>query len=527
MLDALLSYYLNRFLQAAVFVTVYTSYLRCYLPLRILIIMDVNSVNGIEINIETEMMSRNQCLEEGEEEENHNDFSIENEYLRPSKRNRENDTEEWTTVERRSKRLTLTSERYIGSEESIEVCIMGKDQLPKQFKLAKLLKAENIQNVVRVKYLNSYKVLIYLEKEESANELLNSRYFNDNGYKLYKTMETNHTYGVIKDIDLDLTDEEILESLYCSIKIMGIKRLMRRNNFNGKWESSEAMRICFEGTSLPSQIKIFDTTVRVSPFIFPVTQCSRCWRFGHTAKICPSNKIICPKCGNNHQNCEISSFICNNCGGNHMAMAKSCPVYVKEKRIRELMAEFNCTYKKALTIYVPPSPPTMPMITEKSFPLINNTNHIDISLEDEVDVGASEKRSSLSKSYAEVSKKRSMSSKKGRQASSSTKQVEIDIGRERADSIEEQNVENIDLVSDQDSRDDEEEIISKGKKDDKTKHSTWTAIFQQLREKILDSTLSCEEKLNMCISIFFKSVLSNVLEIITSWPCVKLFTQHG
>lgn len=39
-----------------------------------------------------------------------------------------------------------------------------------------------------------------------------------------------------------------------------------------------------------------------------------------------------------------------------MALAKICPYYNKERKVRELMAENNCTYKKALTIYVQPSP---------------------------------------------------------------------------------------------------------------------------------------------------------------------------
>lgn len=32
-------------------------------------------------------------------------------------------------------------------------------------------------------------------------------------------------------------------------------------------------------------------------------------------------------------------------------------MFIKEKKIRELMTEFNCTYKRALNLYVPPSPP--------------------------------------------------------------------------------------------------------------------------------------------------------------------------
>lgn len=95
--------------------------------------------------------------------------------------------------------------------------------------------------------------------------------------------------------------------------------------------------------------------IKVEPFIFPVSQCSRCWKLGHSIKTCPSNKVVCPKCGAHHANCETKSFKCVNCSGCHMALSRSCPLYIKEKRLREIMAKFNCTYKKAMAMYVEPT----------------------------------------------------------------------------------------------------------------------------------------------------------------------------
>lgn len=36
-----------------------------------------------------------------------------------------------------------------------------------------------------------------------------------------------------------------------------------------------------------------------------------------------------------------------------MALDRICPAYIKEKTIRELMSDYNCTYRKALLAYVP------------------------------------------------------------------------------------------------------------------------------------------------------------------------------
>lgn len=434
-------------------------------------------------------------------------------------------------MQRKGKRFALAGDTNGTSgtrEQKIEVCIICKEQLPKQFKLAKLLRAEKIQNVVRVKYINSYKVLIQFDKEESAEELLNSKYFNEMGYNTYKTMEINRVYGVIKDIDLDRSDEEILESLYSTTKILGIKRLKRKNNYDGRWEMSEAMRICFQGSSLPTQIKMFDTSVRVTPYVFPVTQCSRCWRYGHINKICPSHKTVCPKCGENHQNCDRTSFRCNNCGGNHMAMAKICPIYIKEKRIRELMTEFSCTYKRALTIYVPPSPPPLPVIVEKSFPTITNDQVITTNVPIEVEAFIEESISP--KSYAEATKESHKKSKRKSTSNTSTSKSVKATKQKVTENVNLQIRENTDFLSEPESSVNEEELEKQHEEEDKSKnneHDKWRVLFQKLREKVVDNTLKWEEKLNSCIKILYKYLLTFVFKYIINWPCFKLFTEYG
>ncbi|CAG5009878.1 unnamed protein product [Parnassius apollo] len=49
-----------------------------------------------------------------------------------------------------------------------------------------------------------------------------------------------------------------------------------------------------------------------------------------------------------------------------MSLARTCPAYQREKRLTELMAEFNCTYRKALTIIVTPSSPVQETNTSNS-----------------------------------------------------------------------------------------------------------------------------------------------------------------
>lgn len=256
--------------------------------------------------------------------------------------------------------------------EKIDISISGKQMLPKKYALALLLDKEKIIGIQNVKYVNAFKVIVTFQDERNADKLISCQSFKDKEWRIQKTWEVNASYGIIRDIDIDLEDAELLECIRKSneSEIISVKRLMRRNTESG-WLQSETVRICFKGNSLPPSIKLFNLKVAVEPYIFPVTQCSRCWRYGHTIKLCPSNKIICPKCGKDHPNCEATTFKCVNCKGNHMSLVKSCPVYLKEKKIRELMAEFNCTYKRAITMYVPPFSPRP---TDR-MPFISNTNN--------------------------------------------------------------------------------------------------------------------------------------------------------
>lgn len=58
------------------------------------------------------------------------------------------------------------------------------------------------------------------------------------------------------------------------------------------------------------------------------------------------------------ENCDSITFKCANCGRKHMAVIKTCPTFIKEKKIRQIISESNETYRKALTMYVPPSSPS-------------------------------------------------------------------------------------------------------------------------------------------------------------------------
>ncbi|CAG4953201.1 unnamed protein product [Colias eurytheme] len=335
--------------------------------------------------------------------------------LQPTKRGRESDNEqeeEWTQVSRKIKKKAL---------EDIQISVTCKEKFPKQYALANIFKDNCINGILRIKYTNPYKIIITFSTETCAEKFLSCEAFVEMGWSSSKVWEVGFSYGVVKDIDADLPDEDLLKSIDSPVKIANIRRLNRRSG--DEWIPSECVRIGFEGPTLPPFIYIYELRVKVDTYIFPVTQCTHCWRFGHTKKFCPSNRIICPKCADHHENCDSTIFKCSNCRGSHTAFSRICPTYAREKRVRELMSEFNVTYRKALTMYVPPTP-----IHRVDYKKIDDMhkdkldNSVTINLKNDEDVASSANKSN--KSYAEAlqTPKHNINNKKGK---SSYKNIDI------------------------------------------------------------------------------------------------------
>ncbi|KOB69917.1 reverse transcriptase [Operophtera brumata] len=228
----------------------------------------------------------------------------------------------WNTVSRGRKLIRRSNQEV---EEKIQIYVTCSSALPKQFALARLFRDNNINEICRVKYVHQYKILITFDQEADADQFIQCKAFLDLGWRCQKTSEVGLSYGVIKNIDLDLAEEDIIKNLSCDVEIVSAKRLNKRKykeDIAVGWEKCEAVRLAFKGASLPAYVFIYDMKVKVDPFVFPVTQCSRCWKFGHTRLQCPSKKVVCPKCTKSHENCEKTSFRCVNCTGSHMALEK-------------------------------------------------------------------------------------------------------------------------------------------------------------------------------------------------------------
>lgn len=170
---------------------------------------------------------------------------------------------------------SVSGERSVQTNGNI-VSITGKDTvLPKQFGLAKLLKSENIININKVQYKNAYKVIIEFEDRNNAEKLVNCQKILDLGYRCQLADEISLSYGVVKQIDLNIEAEEIQQSLESEYEIVSVRRL-KRLGMSREWVDSESVRLCFKSSTLPPYVSMYGCRFKVEPYMFPVTQCSGC-----------------------------------------------------------------------------------------------------------------------------------------------------------------------------------------------------------------------------------------------------------
>lgn len=451
------------------------------------------------------------CVRDGIEVRNEsNDVSIK---ATIKKRGSNYDKEEgWTEVKgkksRRNSLISVQGDKY-------EVYISSKEQLPKQFAMARILKENKISNICQIKYLSAFKLRLQFESEAAANILFECEKLLERGWKFQKAMELSVCYGVIRDVDLDLADDEILQNISCPspAKLLSFKRLNRRNRDEGGWCPSETIRLCFDGDYLPTYVCVCDINVKVTPYIHQVSQCSLCWRLGHIRKMCPGKIVICPKCGGHHENCNTSMFSCVNCRGNHISMSKTCPAYKKERKLREIMAEFRCTYRKALECYVPPensNPVQTPVATDcrDSFPYLQGDTPPKIF---------STPETPFRSSYAKTLQAKNTIHNAEDRAKSTRHPVKAELRSPR----NKQGPAKDNCMFWNSTADDKDEHLSDDEEDHKEQSPPFSELVSRLREVVFLQQASVSSKINSVIQLCLEWLMLVLVGYISKWPSIK------
>ncbi|XP_024081063.1 uncharacterized protein LOC112126367 [Cimex lectularius] len=143
----------------------------------------------------------------------------------------------------------------------------------------------------------------------------------------------NHKMGVIRGVEPDLPENEILnvtKSPVCVKSVRRISKIFSEENNQARKVTLGTCILTFDSQLLPESITIYGSRCKVDPYVPPLRQCRKCYRFNHFQDQCRS-KQRCEICGLTHDEkspCNNSMKYAN-CSGNHKASDKTCPEYVR------------------------------------------------------------------------------------------------------------------------------------------------------------------------------------------------------
>lgn len=218
----------------------------------------------------------------------------------------------------------------------------------RDMRLGKLLLHNKVANITNVEKRGS-RIAVYFNNYKDANNAVENDNLKQSGLTAFVPSHTVTCKGLVKNVDEDLTEEEILANISSEKEVLEIRRLNipTRSGDTTRYVPSTSIVITFAGKFIPNEITIYFSRRYVDYYMFPVRQCYHCLEYGHTAAICKRKEPRCPNCALDHEmeDCKSNNTSCYQCEGEHLCTEKGtrirdrvCPEYIRQKKIKESMA---------------------------------------------------------------------------------------------------------------------------------------------------------------------------------------------
>jgi len=158
-------------------------------------------------------------------------------------------------------------------------------------------------------------------------------------------------YAVIYGVPIDVTNDEIMANTECEFPIINIQRLKKKiigTNNEVKLVDTKLIEFTLESQKLPDYIYVYRERFQVQPRTRKVRQCENCKGYRHSSTVCKGERK-CNKCAMKyHEGACDSPLKCLHCKSNsHQTGNVSCPEYIFQQKINDIMANENLTYKEA------------------------------------------------------------------------------------------------------------------------------------------------------------------------------------
>lgn len=205
-------------------------------------------------------------------------------------------------------------------------------------------------DITEIKQIGYARIRIQANNYHTANILSSLNILNIHPLQSYIPNYLTHRQGVIRNIDINENELDLLDIIKCETKVVAIRRMTKRIVVDGQAQIKKlgTCIVKFEGQSLPEYVYIWSTRCAVTPYVFPVVQCYKCLRLGHLSKQCKGTQR-CRNCGGDHdvKECDnVSKLYCSLCNKEgHNSTDKQCPEYKKAVQIKQSMAYSGFSYE--------------------------------------------------------------------------------------------------------------------------------------------------------------------------------------
>lgn len=242
-----------------------------------------------------------------------------------------------------------------------------------------LLEDKKVQNnIIDIKSIGFNRVKIICKTFETANNLIEHENFTKNNLIAYIPKYYTHKKGIIRMVDTMFTEEYILKAVESNIHITEVKRMKRKiiNDGTATYVDRQMVILTFLGNRIPDNVKINLVNFPVDPYFYPVVQCYKCLRYGHTSMLC-RGKARCKVCAAENCSddpCINNGILCVHCKSvDHSSVSKNCPIFKKQTNIKKVMATENVTFREAE--FVVDNPSYAKITTHNRFSLLSDTNN--------------------------------------------------------------------------------------------------------------------------------------------------------
>ncbi|KAL9694448.1 hypothetical protein quinque_013733 [Culex quinquefasciatus] len=222
-------------------------------------------------------------------------------------------------------RAGVAPKRAASKVAYLEPIDFGKEIPTQPAAVGKLLHGAGFDRCEEITKIGRFRYKVDLKSGEDFTRLSKLNLTSAN-LKFFMPASQTETICFVRNVPLDFGDEEMKEQMECEFPIT---------------------KVTVQGKEVPRAIKIYGCGFRAELYIFPVKQCSLCWKFGHTKKVC-RGEAACQNCGAVDCTDECPNQArCRNCKKGHGAADRNCPERTRRKAIVQEMVKKRIPFAEA------------------------------------------------------------------------------------------------------------------------------------------------------------------------------------